>query len=304
MSASAQSVIDKTSRPTFWGISDTGKIVFYLLSVVAIGILAYGFYRRFQRYSKGKEDKVDRLDDLRERVREAASIVGSNKKQFYQDFVAGMMHTFIMWGFLTLLIATTILAIDMDIYRKLTGESFFVGNFYLSYSLVVDFMGLLFVVGVGIALYRRYARRDGRLWHKHTSLEDDAFIWTLFLLGVGGYVTEGLRILGTGFPEFESVSFVGMAVARTFEAVGVTQGLAESLYPVLWWSHALLALGFVASIPYAKPFHMVSSFANVVARDEDAKTTLQGVDPDKDPDEIGYKSIEDFSWKHLLDHDA
>ena len=296
-------------RPVFWQIGHVGELLFYGLATLTIAVMLYGFYRRFARYGRGVDDKHERLNDLPGRIVEAARIVASNRKQVYQDLYAGVMHTLIMWGFLTLLIATIILTIDVDLYAPLTERllgqemTFFKGDFYLSYSLIADLMGLAFVVGVGMALYKRYVQRDERLHHDHTSLEDDAFIWTLFLLGVGGYVTEAVRLIGTESMG-ENVSFVGLAVAKVLAAAGMGPEAAASFYPVTWWAHALLALGFVASIPYAKPFHMVSSFANVVARDPDAKTTLQGVPEDASPEEIGYESIEDFSWKHLLDHDA
>ncbi len=49
---------------------------------------------------------------------------------------------------------------------------------------------------------------------------------------------------------------------------------------------------------------MLSSFANLVARDEKAGVRLPGVPADADPDDIGPSDIDDFSWKQLLDHDA
>jgi Fe-S oxidoreductase/nitrate reductase gamma subunit len=293
------------TRETFWTISPVGEVAFYFFAAVAILVFLYGVYERFARYARGTEDPFPRLDDLSTRVTSAAKIVGSNEKQFDRDLYGGLMHSFILWGFLTLLIGTTILAIDMDIWTKLLGQpSFFVGDFYLSYSLVMDAMGLLFVVGVGMALYRRYAVRNERLWGKHTSNEDALFVWSLFLLGVGGYLIEGLRIVGTDFPSFETVSFVGYFLAVTFDATGMSAGLAESIYWWGWWSHALLALAFIAWIPYAKPFHMISSFANVVTRDEKAGRRLPGVPSDAAPDEIGYTSVDDFSWKAMLDQDA
>ena len=293
------------TRETFWTISPVGEAAFYFFAAVAILVFLYGLYDRFARYARGTEDPFPRLDDLSTRITEAARIVGSNEKQFDRDLYGGLMHSFILWGFLTLLIGTTILAIDMDIWTKLLGQpSFFVGDFYLSYSLVMDAMGLLFVVGVGMALYRRYAVRNERLWGKHTSSEDALFVWSLFLLGVGGYLIEGLRIVGTDFPSFETVSFVGYFLAVVFDAAGMSAGLAESIYWWGWWSHALLALAFIAWIPYAKPFHMISSFANVVTRDEKAGRRLPGVPSDAAPDEIGYTSVDDFSWKAMLDQDA
>ena len=314
-----------TTRPTFWKISHTGEVVFYYLAAVTIFVLGYGVYDRFARYGHGTDDWFDRLDDLPGRITSAAKIVASNEKQFNRDIVGGVMHAFILWGFLTLLIGTTIIAIDIDIFRNatmlLTGErqSFFVGDFYLSYSLVMDAMGLLFVVGVGIAIWRRYVSRNERLHGKHTNWEDAFLVWSLFLLGVGGYIQEGLRILGTAsvengavqFISFEQVSFVGWFVADVlnvaFQSMGMSAagsvGAAEAAYPVLWWSHALLAFAFIAAIPYAKPFHMISSFANVVTRDEKAGKRLPGVPAALDA-ETGAESIDQFYWKAMLDQDA
>jgi len=301
---------ETVTRPTFWGIGPVEKAIFYALAVLSTLVFAYGVYERVQRYRRGADDPVPRLDDLPARIRSSARVVLSNANQFDRDRVGGIWHTFVFWGFLTLFIATVILGFDEWIYRTGTEallgtrQSFFRGDFYLSYSFVVDAMGLLFVVGLGVAIYRRYVDRTERLWGVHTSLEDGLLVWSLFLLGVGGYLTEGLRIVGTEFPAHETVSFVGYFVALVASAAGVSAGLAEAVYPAVWWSHALLALWFVAWIPYGKPFHMLSSFANVVTRDDKAGARLPGVPTDADPDDIGPSDIDDFSWKQLLDHDA
>jgi Fe-S oxidoreductase/nitrate reductase gamma subunit len=293
---------EQITRPTFWLIGATGKAVFYYLAAVTVTVFALGAYGRVKSWTQGGADHVDRLDELPRRVLSAAKTVLSNETLFDRDVVGGVMHAFVMWGFLTLLIATTILGIDIDLYRPLTGESFFVGDFYLSYSFVVDAMGLLFVVGLGVVLYRRYVARNERLWDRHTSLEDDLFVWALFLLGVGGYLTEGVRILGQDFPAFETVSFVGWSVAVVLQSAGVGPELARTVYPLTWWSHAILAFVFIAAIPLGKPFHMLSSFANVVTRDEDAGTRLPGMPADLDATNAA--SIDDFSWKEQLDQDA
>ncbi|WP_018257396.1 (Fe-S)-binding protein [Halomicrobium katesii] len=299
--------LQTTTRPTFWQIGPVGKAVFYYLAALALLVFAFGVYERLTRYARGSDEPFPRLDALPSRILSGARLALTNAKQFDRDLVAGVMHTFVFWGFLTLLIGTTILGIDMDLYRPLTGESFFVGSFYLSYSFVMDAMGLLFVVGVGVAMWRRYVRRTDRLHGRHTAREDDYFLGALFLLGVGGYVTEAVRILGTSAVRdvsFETWSFVGWAGKEWLAAAGVTPEMATAAYPAVWWSHSLLALAFVAWVPYAKPFHMLSSFANVVTRDEKAGKRLPGVPEDASPEEIGPSEIDDFSWKQLLDQDA
>jgi len=291
------------TRETFWLISPVGEVIFYWLAALTVLVFGYGVYERFERYTHGRGDYAARLNDLPGRIARSAKLVLSNEQQFDRDLVGGVMHAFIMWGFLTLLIGTTILAIDMDVWTKGLGrESFFVGEFYLSYSLVMDAMGFLFVVGLAVALYRRYVVRSERLWGEHTNWEDAFLVWSLFLLGVGGYLVEGVRIVGAEFPEFETVSFVGYFAALALSSAGMDVSLAEAVYPPLWWSHALLAFLFIAAIPHAKPFHMISSFANVVTHDEKAGQRLPGTPADLD--HTSAESIDDFSWKELLDQDA
>ncbi|MFA9515777.1 4Fe-4S dicluster domain-containing protein [Halopenitus sp. H-Gu1] len=295
-------VLLQATRETFWTISPTGKAIFYVLAAATIAVFLYGVSARFARYAAGRSDPIDRLSSLPERTLAATRIVATNEGQFDRDVYAGLMHTFVLWGFLVLLMATTILFVDMDIYGPLAGESFWVGGFYLVYQFAVDAFGLLFVVGVGMALWRRYGTRSARLWGKHTSIEDDAFIWSLFLLGIGGFLAEAIAIVGQPARATESVSFVGLAMATGFEMLGLTPAGAAVIYPIVWWQHALLALAFVAWIPYAKPFHMLSSFANVVARDEHAGTRLPNVPADLD--HTNAESLDDFTWKELLDQDA
>ncbi|MFA9427513.1 heterodisulfide reductase-related iron-sulfur binding cluster [Natronorubrum sp. A-ect3] len=308
----------EVGRETYLGIGSTGYAVFYLLVAITLAVFAYGIYRRFSRYTDGDDDPFARLDELPSRIVSAAKIVLSNEKQFNRDLYGGLMHSFILWGFLTLLIATTIIAVEQYGTELLFGIAFWQGDFYLAYQFMVDAMGLLFVVGIGMAIYRRYWVRNKRLWGRHTSSEDDIFIWTLFGLGVGGFLLEGLRIYITGMPEHEVVSFVGYGLALLFGAVGLptteaalsanytaTENLAfnaETLHWLSWWSHSLLALFFIAWIPYAKPFHMLSSFANVVVRDEKAGARLPNVPADLDA--TNAESIDDFTWKELLDQDA
>jgi Fe-S oxidoreductase len=293
------------TRETYEPIGDVEYVLFYFLVAVTLLVFFYGVYRRFARYTEASDDEFPRLDDIVGRVTNATRIVLSNQKQFDRDFYAGLMHAFIMWGFLSLFIATSILAFDEYGYTLIVGDSFWVGDFYLSYSFAADLMGLLFIVGVTMAIYRRYWVHNHRLWGRHTSLEDDLFLWSLFFLGVGGYLLEGIRILVNGYPQWEVVSFVGWWVAMVFETLGVPAGessVGEFIHWAIWWNHSLLALWFVAWIPYAKPFHMLSSFANVVTRDEKAGQRLPGVPSDLEA--TSAESIDDFTWKEQLDQDA
>ena len=99
------------------------------------------------------------------------------------------------------------------------------------------------------------------------------------------------------------MSFVSYFLATIWTTAGLSAEIATDIYPAFWWSHSILALWFIAWIPYAKPFHMFSSFANVVTRDQKAGVRLPGV-PANPAADTELADIDDFTWKQLLDHDA
>lgn len=294
---------DGATRETFETISSTGQVVFYVLSALAVIAFVYGVYLRVQRYTQGGEDWFNRLSVAADRIKEGSVTIASNQNQFDRDWFAGAMHAFVMTGFLVLFIATSILFIDEGV-REIA-SSFWVGDFYLSYQFVVDAFGLLFVVGILMAMHRRYFVKSTRLWDRHTNREDDVFIFALLAIGVTGFLLEGLRIYINGIPSHEAVSFVGYSIALAIDAgasISVLIG-AETAHWGMWWIHTIVSLAFIAWIPYSKPFHMLSSAASILTKDEKAGKRLPGVPADIDAD-TGVTSIDDLSWRELLEQDA
>ena len=83
----------------------------------------------------------------------------ANRTVAKRDPYAGVFHAAIMWGFIVLFIGTAILTLESDIIRPLAPQfSFYWGAFYLGYSLVLDILGLVMLVGIGAMAIRR-ARR-------------------------------------------------------------------------------------------------------------------------------------------------
>ena len=64
-----------------------------------------------------------------------------------RDPAAGMMHSFIYFGFLVLFAATIILEIDHQLPEDL---KFLHGKVYQSYSAIADVFGVVFVVGIAV----------------------------------------------------------------------------------------------------------------------------------------------------------
>ena len=73
----------------------------------------------------------------------------------------GVMHAIMFWGFLALFMGTVLATIDYDITLPLFGYKLLKGDFYLFYETVLDLFGLFFVIGLGMAVWRRFVLRPG-----------------------------------------------------------------------------------------------------------------------------------------------
>jgi Fe-S oxidoreductase/nitrate reductase gamma subunit len=227
-------------RELFWKIG--AGWLFYVLAALAMCLLLVGvaahLYMWLKSAPKGK------IAFSRPALKQTISDVFLGLRVLKGEVPAGIMHSFIFWGFVILTIGTTLLLIHEHL------SSFLVGKSHLLFELSMEVGGLVLLAGILWALVRRYLQRVSRLERR---LEDAVVpLWLLTVVG-SGFILEGVR-LASQKPAWGHWSFVG-AWAAGF----VSQGIAESSYLYLWWGHALLSLGFIGIIPFTKLFHIVGA---------------------------------------------
>jgi len=298
---------ETTGRETFLGFGTSAKVIFYALATIAIALFVWGFYRRIRKYRRGRP--TARLDYGR--FIRALGDIASSRTIGKRKPIVGIAHFFVLWGFIVLLIGTTIIAIDEDIIGVLLDKpewQFWRGGFYSAYALILDVFGIGFVAGlVVLARIRRsaperldYTRVDDvEADRGGYSLDDRVFLAILVFIGVSGFLLEGFRIAATDYPDFEVVSIAGWAIAWLTGPLGETgNDLART---ITWWFHGVAALAFVAYLPYSKGMHIINDAADLAFTEPRSAAVLAGV---ADPVAPGYKSLDDFTWKDLLDLDA
>ncbi|MEE9115804.1 MAG: heterodisulfide reductase-related iron-sulfur binding cluster, partial [Thermoplasmata archaeon] len=174
-------------------------------------------------------------------------------------------------------------------------------------TLLADLTGILVIIGILFAAYRRFVRKPSRLNRKR----DDAVVLTLiFLIVLTGFLTEGVRILNGDpgplcrtAPDFQSDddsvwSPVGSTFAWFFLAVGAE---GEILWTVFWWLHLALALAFIVYVPYSKLSHMFISPLNTFFRSLGPKGALKKMEIEEEAETFGVQKIEQFTSKQLWD---
>jgi len=300
------------TRQTFAGLSEWQVGLWYALIVVSTAVFAWGVVRLVHKYRRGRGTFPS--DRLARRVSGTARIVLTHAWIKRRDGVAGLAHLLIFYGFVVLFIGTGILAFQDDFARPVLGWDFWHGPFYLGYSLFLDVFGAFLIVGLVILAVKRarkpprldYRRVDGvqsRYARWRYEVGDWVFVGALLFLGVTGFMLEALRIAATG-PSFEKWAPIGWLAGQGLIGVGVDGATASTAHFVGWWVHGLVALTFVAAIPFTKAVHMMTAPASIATRDEMAGKRLVELPPSPKPEEVGYGVVTDLLPAHLLQLDA
>jgi len=280
----------------------TALIMYAVLSGFA-AVFLYGVYRRVRIYFRGSPPP--RLDHITDRIRRSVVNAFAQKKVLRKRF-PGLIHLLIYSGTIVLLIGTTLVMLNVDFWDVVFRREFLVGDFYLFFELFLDAFGLVAMAGLVLAIYRRTVSRSKNL---PTTSDDVYILATLLVILLTGYLMEAIR-LAVDKPPWAPWSFVGYELARLLQARGLVVQLA-SIYQGLWWFHALLAFAAVASIPYTKLFHVITSPLNALFVDIrpkgqlsmpfDLKQLLASGNFDV---KIGAAAITDFSWHQRLSFDS
>jgi Fe-S oxidoreductase len=104
-------------------------------------------------------------------------------------------------------------------------------------------------------------------------------------------------------PELARFSFGGLPAAWLLDGMGV--GNIRTFHRGLWWFHFLLAMGFIACIPFTKLRHLFITSANYLFTDFRANGAIETIDLDDETRErFGAAQLPDFAWKDIFDADA
>lgn len=158
-----------------------------------------------------------------------------------------LIHLTISWSFVGLFAIGSLGNMAADMGAPLEKDDAW-------FAVVNDALGLALLAGLGLALGRRYISPRAQT---KTLFEDAAVLAILALLGAGGFLLEAGRYLKEGTPaSVGGYAFLGYPLSQAMEPLGWDWA---RFYDWLWWTHALLALGLVAHLPYSKLFHIFAS---------------------------------------------
>jgi Fe-S oxidoreductase/nitrate reductase gamma subunit len=284
-------------RDTFWNVPAWAQIGLYVGGVVAVAIFAWGLWRHASLWRRGLPE--NRFDRIPERLALVATHALGQARVLSQAY-PGVMHATMFWGFLALFMGTVLATIDWDITLPLFGMKLLKGGFYLFYETTLDLFGLCFVIGLGMAVWRRFVARPDRL---DPTPRFAAVLALLFVINVSGFVLEACR-LAVAQPAWGPWSPVGYALGQGMLALGMSDGALRGTHLSVWLFHAVLSLAFVAVIPFSYFMHLVTTPLNVFFSKLGPRGEIRKIENIEEGESLGVSKLEEFSWKRRLDFDA
>jgi len=291
--------VGNEGREVFWNAPFEGILFFF--TAIALIICAYGLYRRWQMW-KAVGLPEARTDNAGERIK-SLIVNGLLQARTFRESYAGIFHGLIFFGFCVLIFGA---AIDATQYH--IGLPFFHGGFYLWFSLVMEIFGLAVLIGVTMAIIRRYILKPDLLSYRGTSdnTPDDAIV----LVGLGaiivtGFIIEALRLhVNVNLDGFTwgKWSFVGYVLSQTL--TGVSYETTRVLHKVVWWIHSFLTLGLIAYMPFSRLLHIVTTPANLYMKSLAPAGALKPIEDFENAESFGVGQLEEFTWKQIFDSEA
>ena len=296
--------IETATRPIYWNLSShLTPVIMYALLFVSLLIMGNAILQRIVLWNAGVKIKRSFPVNIKRIFNSLLFILF--QRRTLKERKAGIFHSLIFFGFLVLLLTTTVVFLhhdfNLDIYR---------GQFYLALTVASDLFGLLFLLGIALASHRRYVEKPQKL---HISGGDQIMLTLLALLITQGFLLESLRLHSSNDP-WGHFSFVGFGLSKIFWGLSVSS--AKTLHFLIWWFHTVTVFTFFALIPYTKFFHIISSSLNLFFTETEKpkgrlpstgdieKLMEEAMSSSNDDFSLGIATLGDLDWKRRLDLDA
>ena len=288
----------EVQREVFGNIPGVWKLVFYTVLPVLTLYGAVLFSQRVRNWERGAPDNRRtttknagrRLKDFR---------AGVYMQTLLRDPAAGIMHSLIYFSFLILLAVTTVSEIN---HQMPESAKFLHGDVYRSFAAIGDAAGVMLLAGVVWAIVRRYVQRPYRIRIK-SKPEHLVILGTFLALAVTGFGAEVWRIALDGRPDFEEWSFVGYPLSALIDDHSNLAGVHQA-----WWiAHVGTFVLFVVILPVTMLRHIFTAPLNMYLRDRERPKGAMRPMPnlmETELESFGASTVEDFTWKQLLDTDA
>lgn len=288
--------VEIVTRPGFWNIPVWAIIGIYVIGIAACVICALGIRKSYLLWRAGKPYAMDKETKRRWGFFYREGLL---QKRIVRKPLGSRLHFWIFWGFVFLFFGTALAVLDWDIGKLIFGKQFLAGGVYYFYKLILDIAGVVCLIGLGMAFYRRFIK-EGRQFEK--SMRFIYILGSLAVIIITGYIVEALR-LAAEQPTHAVWSPVGNFIAQVFYS-GMSKEQLEAQHLWVWIFHGLISLAFVALIPATYFSHMYKSPTSIYWQRTKPRGLLEKIDDIEEQESFGISKFGQFSWHDRLNFDA
>lgn len=256
----------------------------------------WGLRRRYRLWSQGKGEMLWR--PFKERIKGIFSY-GLGHRKILASFFPGLSHLLLFTSFFFLFFAVSTFMFQEYLFLPLAGERLFDASSYPYLRLFLDLSGALGLVGTLLLALRRYVQRPRALDNQP---RDHLVLPLLLLVFLTGLMTTGVRNLVYESPYARWAPLATFTGSIWTAAMGKADSLRRVL-EALWWSHYLLSITLLASVPFSRLLHLFTSPLSIFFRNLEPKGCLSRMDLEA-VETYGVGRIEEFTKKDLLELDA
>ena len=265
--------------------------VLFIAAVVLFTLLMSRHLRVFA-YARGAANVGDEPGRLTSLIKYAIVQV-----RMFRDLDAGLLHAAIFWGFVILTVGTFD-RVSFGLVEKIV-RPLLDGWLWRLLVLGQNVFILTVLAAVAYALFRRLVWR----YPRRTTLSRDGVVILLLIGGVvlSEWFAEAFRLAAYGDPD------AGWAIAAYPLSLLLQAVFPETWLPlgygIFFWANVALVSFFLVYLPRSKHLHIVTAFFNAALRKLKPRGELPKMDLEtEDPNaRFGIKTIDDMSWKDLLD---
>ena len=288
--------VEIVTRPGFWNIPVWAIIGIYVIGIAACIICALGIRKSYLLWRAGKPYAMDKETKRRWVFFYREGLL---QKRIVRKPLGSRLHFWIFWGFVFLFFGTALAVLDWDIGKLIFGKQFLAGGVYYLYKLILDIAGVVCLIGLGMAFYRRFIK-EGRQFEK--SMRFIYILGSLAVIIITGYIVEALR-LAAEQPAHAVWSPVGNFLAQVFYS-GMSKEQLEAQHLWIWIFHGLISLAFVALFPATYFSHMYKSPTSIYWQRTKPRGLLEKIDDIEEQESFGISKFGQFSWHDRLNFDA
>jgi Fe-S oxidoreductase len=284
------------------------SVIVLAMVLFAIYFAGTRFRRLFAMINSGKDEKL--TDNPGQRIMYVVSLVFGHKKVL-EDPISGFFHFFFLYGFFTLGIGHTELAIHglTAFFTQFQMSPFLYENFLPEalthiYHFTQDTMAFAVVFFSMVALLRRWSGKVERLMPR--SMDAELILWFIIALYVTFFIFVGADNASRMANETLSPQWHGYIPFSSLLALGLMNlpaGALSLIYEFGFYSHLFFFLAFGCYIPVSKHMHLVFAGPNIYFLKKDDPV---GLPPkidfmDETLEKYGIDRVTEYSWKTLLD---